>query len=126
MANRKTFYKLAGSNPKKHQSGKTNKNRRQKVNSKAGQIFRESAMSIANSKYLALKGFYLRIKSKHGAKAANKATARKLADLYYRFMTKGLEYVETGLNEYDKRYKEIILRNLNKKAKQIGFQIIAT
>ena len=122
----KHFVSWLGLSPKKHQSGKTNKIRKQKVNSKAGQIFRESAMSIANSKYLALKGFYARIKSKHGAKSANKATARKLADLYYRFMTKGLEYVETGLNEYEKRYKELVLKNLTKKAKIIGFQLIAT
>jgi hypothetical protein len=121
----KHFTSWMGLSPKKHQSGKTNKTRKQKVNSKAGQIFRESAMSIANSKYLALKGFYARIKSKHGARAANKATARKLADLYYRFMTKGIEYVETGLNEYEKRYKELIIRNLTKKAKTVGYQLIA-
>jgi hypothetical protein len=83
-------------------------------------------MSIANSKYLALKGFYYRIKSKHGARAANKATARKLAVLYYRFMTKGMDYVELGLTEYEKRYKEIVYKNLSKKANSLGYQLIST
>ncbi len=122
----KHFTSWMGLSPRKHQSGKSNKIRRRKINTRAGQIFKESAMSIANSKYLALKGFYFRIKSKHGARAANKATARKLAVLYYRFMTKGMDYVEIGLKEYEKRYKEIVYKNLSKKANSIGYQLIST
>ena len=120
----KHFTSWLGLSPQKHQSGKSNKKRRRRINTRAGQIFKESAMSIANSKYLALKGFYYRIKSKHGARAANKATARKLAVLYYRFMTKGMDYVELGLTEYEKRYKEIVFKNLSKKANSLGYQII--
>lgn len=120
----KHFTSWMGLSPTKHQSGKSNKKRRRRINTRAGQIFKESAMSIANSKYLALKGFYYRIKSKHGARAANKATARKLAVLYYRFMTKGMDYVEIGLSEYEKRYKEIVFKNLSKKANSLGYQII--
>jgi len=122
----KHFTSWMGLSPTKHQSGKSNKKRRRRINTRAGQIFKESAMSIANSKYLALKGFYYRIKSKHGARAANKATARKLAVLYYRFMTKGMDYVEMGLNEYEKRYKEIVYKNLSKKANSLGYQLINT
>jgi transposase len=122
----KHFTSWMGLSPTKHQSGKSNKKRRRRINTRAGQIFKESAMSIANSKYLALKGFYYRIKSKHGARAANKATARKLAVLYYRFMTKGMDYVELGLTEYEKRYKEIVYKNLSKKANSLGYQLIST
>ena len=121
----KHFTSWLGLSPKKHQSGKTKKSKRNNAKTKAGQIFKESAMSIASSKHLALKGFYHRIKTKHGAHAANKATARKLAVLYYRFMTKGMDYVEIGLQEYEKRYKEIMYRNLTKKAKELGYQIVA-
>jgi transposase len=121
----KHFTSWLGLSPKKHQSGKTKKRNRNVAKTKAGQIFKECAMSIANSKYLALKGFYHRIKTKHGVRAANKATARKLAVLYYRFMTKGMDYVEIGLKEYENRYKEIMIRNLNKKANDLGFQIVA-
>ena len=81
-------------------------------------------MSIANSKYLALKGFYYRIKSKHGARAAIKATARKLAVLYYRYMTIGINYVEIGLHEYETRYKEQVFKNISKKASSLGYQLI--
>lgn len=65
------------------------------------------------------------MKSRHGFKIALKATARKIAVLFYRFMTKGLEYVERGLLEYEKRYKEICIRNLHKRAKQFGFDLVA-
>jgi transposase len=121
----KHFVSWLGLSPKKHQSGKLKRNKRNYAKTKGGQIFKECAMSIANSKHLALKGFYHRIKTKHGARAANKATARKLAVLYYRFMTKGMEYVEIGLHEYEKRYKEIMIRNLRRKAETLGLQIIA-
>lgn len=122
----KHFTSWLGLSPRKNQSGKTNKRSKRKINSKAGQIFKESAMSIANSKYLSLKGFYYRIKSKHGAKAAIKATARKLAVLYYRYMTKGFEYVELGLSEYEKRYKEHLIRSITKKAQLAGYQLVKT
>lgn len=121
----KHFVSWLGLSPRKHQSGKLKKRKRNNARTKGGQIFKECAMSIANSKHLALKGFYHRIKTKHGARAANKATARKLAVLYYRFMTKGMEYVEIGLIEYEKRYKEIMIKNLYQKAKVLGVQIVA-
>lgn len=120
----KHFTSWLGLSPRKHQSGKTNKKQKRKVNSKAGQVFKESAMSIANSKNLSLKGFYYRIKSKHGARAAIKATARKLAVLYYKYMTVGIDYIEIGLAEYEKRYKEQTLRNITKKASSLGYQLI--
>lgn len=120
----KHFTSWLGLSPRKHQSGKTNKTQRRKVNSKAGQIFKESAMSIANSKYLALKGFYYRIKSQHGAKAAIKATARKIAVLYYKYMTLGINYVEIGLSSYEKNYQEQIVKNLTRKATRFGYQLI--
>lgn len=121
----KHFTSWLGLTPKKHQSGKMKKKKKNNAKTKAGQIFKECAMSISNSKHLALKGFYHRIKTKHGARAANKATARKLAVLYYRFMTKGIEYVEIGLNEYEKRYKEKMIQNLRKKANDFGLQLVA-
>lgn len=121
----KHFTSWLGLSPRKYQSGKTNKTRRSlKKNTKAGQIFKELSMSIAGSKHLALKGFYNRIKSKSGAKAAIKAVARKLAKLYYDYMTRGFSYVEQGLIEYEKKFKTAMIKGLEKKAKNIGYQLI--
>jgi len=120
----KRFVSWAGLSPKKNDSGKMKKNKR-KFNPKTrtGQIFRMSAMSIANSKNLALKGFYFRIKSKHGARVAIKATARKLAVIYYKIMTKGFDYVEQGLDQYEKNYKDKMIQSLTKKASALGFEL---
>jgi transposase len=121
----KHFVSWVGLSPVKNQSGKMFKRQRKhKKSTKAGQIFRDCVMSIAGSKYLALKGFYNRIKSKHGKISANKATARKLAVIFFNYMTKGFEYVEQGLVAYENRYKEIVLRNLNKKAYELGYQLV--
>jgi transposase len=120
----KHFTSWAGLSPRKKQSGKMNRTHKINVKTKVGQIFRESAYSIANSKYIALKGFYARIKSKHGYKTAIKATARKLAVLYYRFIVYGIDYVEKGLKIYDEKYNAVLLKNLTKKARGFGYTLV--
>lgn len=120
----KHFTSYLGLSPKKCDSGKRKRSKRNGAKTKAGQIFRECAMSISNSKYLALKGFYHRLKSRSGPRVAMKATARKLAVLYYRFMTKGMDYVENGLKNYEDRYKLIMLKSIKKKAKDLGVSIV--
>lgn len=92
--------------PNMHRSGKSNKKRKVKKHSTAGQIFIEAAMSIANSRYSALSAFYKRLKAKKGRRVALKATARKIAERYYDLMTKGIEYVEIGIERYDQKFKE--------------------
>lgn len=54
---------------------------------------------------------------------SNKATARKIAVYYYDLMTKGIDFVEEGLQKYELRYKTQMLRNLNKRAKELGMQL---
>lgn len=120
----KHFTSYLGLSPKKCESGKRKRSKRNVAKTKAGQIFRESAMSIANSKHLALKGFYHRLKSRSGPRIAMKATARKLAVLYYRFMTKAMDYVENGLKNYEDRFKLIMIKSIEKKAKDLGISIV--
>jgi len=69
-----SWLKLA---PGKHQSGKISKKRRLKAHTRAGQIFIEAALSIANTKYTSLSVFYRRVKAKEGFKVALKATVEK-------------------------------------------------
>lgn len=119
----KHFTSWLGLAPNMHQSGKSNKKRKVKNNSTAGQIFREAALSIANSKHSALSAFYKRIKAKKGFKVALKATARKIAVLYYNIMTKGHDFVEQGIIKYQQRFKEQQLDRLHKLAKVFGMQL---
>ena len=120
----KHFSSWAALAPTMHQSGKTNKRRKIKKNSRAGQIFREAALSIAASKHAALSAFYKRMKAKKGFLHALKATARKIAVLYYRIMTKGLAFVENGIQLYQQKLKDQQLRFLRKKAHSLGLQLV--
>lgn len=121
-ANENHFAAWAGLAPQRHQSGR----RRRRVGRPkpvVGQIFREAVLSIAKSKHLALGGFYRRIKGRRGAAVAVVATARKLAVLFYRAMTRGLEYVERGLAEYELTFRKQRERHLRKMAAKLGFTL---
>lgn len=122
FANEKHFTAWAGLSPQRHQSGRI-KRRRPRPKTVVGQIFREAVLSITRSKYLALGGFYRRVKGRRGAAVAIVATARKLATLYYYAMTRGLEYVERGLEKYEAAYRAQSERLLRKSAARLGFTL---
>jgi transposase len=120
--NEKHFTAWAGLAPQRHQSGQRHR-RVARAKTKVGQIFREAAMSIAKSKHLALGGFYRRVKGRRGAAVAMVATARKLAALFYRAMTRGLEYAEQGLAQYEANCRAQSERHLRKLARRLGFTL---
>ena len=120
----KHFTCWLGLSPSKHQSGKSNKKKRRRCKTKAGQIFRQAAFSIANSKYSALSSFYHRMSARKGSFIANKATARKIAVLYYRVLTKGIEFVEQGLIAYQQKFKEQQIKRVQKQAERLGLKLM--
>lgn len=122
--NEKAFTAWLGLAPGKHQSGKTARRARRRPQTAAGQIFRLAAHSVAKSKYLALGGFYRRVKARTNAAIAVVATARKLAVLYYHAMRHGLAYVEQGLARYEQLYRERQQRFLQKRAAELGFSLV--
>lgn len=118
----KEFTAYVGLNPLRHQSGK----RRRRVprrKTRAGQVFREVIMSLAKSKDCAVGEFYRRVKGRRGAPIAIVAAARKLAELYWRVMTHGIEYVEQGLAQYRQRKQEQDERKLRRQAAKLGFAL---
>jgi transposase len=110
--------------PGSRQSGKTKKSQ-PRFRGRAGRLFCVVAQSLAQSKYLALGGFYRRVRGKRGGQIANIAAARKLAVLFYNTLKFGWAYVEQGLVEYEKKYKEQCLKRLKSTAKKLGMQVIA-
>lgn len=110
--------------PKTDASGKRRRKRRQPHYNRAGQIFREAAHSLGASKYLALAGFYRRLRARRGPQIANKAAARKLACLYYDLLRYGRDYVEQGLEEYERLYREKQVQRLTKQAQAMGLQLL--
>ena len=107
-----------------HQSGKRSKWIKQAPCNKAGQIFKEVAQSLENSKYTAIGAFIRRLKAKRGAAIAYKAGARKVAEAYYNLLTKGEAYVEQGTKQYEEQLKQREMIVLRKLAKRHNVQIV--
>jgi len=116
-----SWLRLAGG---KRQSGKKARRAPRGGPTQAGQIFRLAAQSVGKSSYLALGGFYRRVKARTNAAVATVATARKLAILFYRAMREGLEYVERGLQAYEQAYRERQRRYLQKCAAELGLSLV--
>lgn len=120
----KHFTSWLGLAPNKNQSGNVSRKKFFKKKTKAGQYFRMSTMGIVNSKNSVMAAFYKKIKSRHGHKVAFKATARKLACLFYLIMTEGVEYVKIGLEEIKEKQKQKTLKYVQKKAAELGMNLV--
>ena len=66
----------------------------------------------------ALGGFYRRLKGRRGGMVANLALARKLAELFWRLMVHGVNYVEQGLKQYEAKVAQTEQRLLQKLARK--------
>jgi transposase len=103
--------------------GRVRKKRTRRVQSRAAHALRLAAQSLARSK-TALGAFYRRMKARHGAAKANVATAHKLAKIFYRMLRHGEQYVARGQEDYEKRYRERLLKNLKRQAKILGCEVL--
>lgn len=83
--------------------GKVFSTKTKRVINKASTAFRIAALAVGKGRS-AVAGFYRRIKSKAGVQKAITATARKLACMFYRLLKYGTEYVEQGIEAYEKKY----------------------
>lgn len=120
----KHFVSWLGLSPtNKTTGGKVFDTRTKKVINKASIAFRIAAFNLGRGKS-ALAGFYRRIKSRAGVPKAITATARKLACMFYRLLKYGQDYVECGIESYEKKYKETMVINLRKQAMRLGFEVI--
>lgn len=109
--------------PGTHNSGKRRRNRPRKCG-RAGQIFRVLAQTVGRAKDSALAAFYRRVRATRGGLVANKALARKLAELYYDAMTKGMMYVEVGMKRAEERYREQSIKRLEKMSRKLGYNLV--
>jgi transposase len=110
--------------PKTHKSGKIKKNVRGTPCNHAGQIFKECAQGLMNSKYIAIGAFMRKLRGRKDSGIAIKAGARKLALAYYNTLTKGVAYVEEGVKQYEEQIKRRELTALKKLAKKYNMQLI--
>ena len=120
----KHFISWCQLSPRNSQSGQINRRLKMKNKSKAGQVFREAAQSLMQSKNIAIGAFMRKIRGKKGGPVAVKAGARKIAMAYYNIITKGQEYVEHGIKQYEAKLRSRELRLLSLLAKKHNFKLI--
>ncbi|MDZ7778217.1 MAG: IS110 family transposase [Bacteroidales bacterium] len=119
----KHFTSWLGLAPGQHWSGKMRRHKRKKGHPKAGQIFRQVAQGLIESKTIALGAFGRRIRARKGPAIAIKAVARKLAEMYWRVMVKGIDFVEFGINNYEQQQLKNKRKSLERLAKDLNVHI---
>lgn len=89
---------------------------------RAAQAFRVAAQTLERAK-CALGAFFRRVQSRLGRSSAIKATAHKLALIFYSMLKNKTDYREAGVDYYELRYRERLLNSLKKKASELGFSL---
>ena len=103
--------------------GKVLNRRTPQVVNRATTAFRQAATTLLRSQsYLGAQ--YRRLRTRLGAPKAITAMARKLSCLFFRLMTHGQQYVDKGAEYYEQRHREQQIRQLLKKAKLLGVQVV--
>jgi transposase len=103
--------------------GQVKSSKTRKTVNRAANAFRMAAQALAGSN-TGLGGFYRRIRARLGSPKAITATAHKLARIFYRMWTTRQSYVDLGSDYYENRYKERVLRNITKRARELGYDAV--
>lgn len=89
---------------------------------RANLAFRLAAQSLARSQS-ALGAFYRRMRAKHGPAKAIVATAHKLARTVYFMLKYRQDYHDPGPDDYERRYRDRLVRKLQRNAAQLGYRL---
>lgn len=89
---------------------------------RAAQAFRLAAQTLERAQ-CGLGAFFRRHKSRWGRTYAIKATAHKLAVIFYTVLKTKTPYRDPGVDYYDKRYRSNLLKSLEKRAVSLGFTL---
>ena len=92
-------------------------------NNRAATLLRIAASSLHRNQS-ALGAFLRRQKARLGAPKAITATAYKIARLIYGLLKDCKEYKDPGADYYNQKYQNRIIKNMKKKAKSMGFELI--
>jgi len=91
--------------------------------SRAASAFWMAAL-IASRSSTALGSFSRRLAVRRGKQKAHAATARKLAEIFYRCIRYGKSYVDSGPIAYEGKQKDIEISRLFRKASLLGFDLV--
>lgn len=89
---------------------------------RATQAFLLSGQSLARAKNW-LGAFFRRIQARHGFAIAVKATAAKLARIFYAMVKNKTQYNAPDTNYYEQRYRSNLVKSMEKRARALGFTL---
>ena len=104
--------------------GKVLSSRTKPCANKAATALRIAAQTLYRS-HSALGAFLRRMKTRLGPQAAITATAHKLARIIYSLLRDGGRFQDSGEAAYEERYRERMIKSLQRKAKQLGYQLVS-
>jgi transposase len=104
--------------------GKILRRATRKVYNRAADTLRLCAQSLTHSKS-ALGAKYRRLRARLGAPKAIVAMAHHLARLVYRMLRYGENYVEKGIEHYERKFRLQRIKWLKKEARSLNFQLVA-
>ena len=105
--------------------GKVLSSKTRRTSNRAASLLRLAAGTVGRTD-TALGAFYRRLSARVGKAKAITATARKIAALFYNTLRHGMTYADPGATYYEDRYRQRVLHNLQRRAKSLGFTLIAT
>lgn len=103
--------------------GKVLRSRTKKTKNRANTALRIGAQSLARSQ-CASGAFYRRIRARHGPAKAVTATAHRLARIVYHMLKYREAYVDPGAGYYEQRHRDRALRNLKRRAANLGMELV--
>jgi transposase len=102
--------------------GKVLSSHTRKSSSRLASQLRLVAVNVGRTE-TALGAFYRRLAARIGKAKAVTATARKIAILFYRTMRFGMQYEDPGADLYEQRYRERVVKQLQRRAAHFGFSL---
>jgi len=102
--------------------GKVLSSHTRKSNNRVAARLRLVATAVGRTE-TALGAFYRRLAARIGKAKALTATARKIAILFYRAMRFGMRYEDPGADQYEQRYRERVVKQLERRAAHFGFSL---
>jgi transposase len=124
FATERNFTSWLGLSPNHRGSGGKVRKRQVKLSaSRANRAFRLAASGCHHAKN-ALGAFYRRLAARIGSAKALVATARKIAERYYRLLTKKGEYQRLPQGQYEEAYRRRLTKGLARRAEELGYQLV--
>jgi transposase len=102
--------------------GKVLSSHTRKSNNRIAARLRLVATAVGRTE-TALGAFYRRLAARIGKAKALTATARKIAIQFYRAMRFGMRYEDPGADQYEQRYRERVVKQLQRRAAHFGFAL---